>query len=324
MKTTTKQGMLWIPTLIACLLTVVPCKADIQVVVSIDKMYCRQPTETGLNDRDEVYMIVKTEAPDGHSAKRLPRADDYYEFWKYTHGEDRGWTNRDQQKQGKPILWRGNLAPGKTALINVAIGEQDNKDLDDIGRLLLKIGGFAISGGATALGQPEAGAAIAGLLGKISDAVQDNHDDVIGSFGLLLKNEHGSLRQMWVAGKYTTQEETNSGNFKCHGPSHSSYDLTAHVSQEHVASGTPTPTRRIYLGTEIDRCGEYSLRVQSVNGTVEVHKGETKEVHVPSHRFWWYCADSKEWTTAPDSTNLVIVTRGYGDRKITWKCYREE
>jgi hypothetical protein len=324
MKIYIKQGTLWLAAIIAGFLSVAPCKADIQAVVTIDKMYCQRPTETGLNDRDEVYMIVNTHSPKGPSSKRLPRKDDYYEFFQNTHGEDRGWTNQDQVRQGKPILWKGNLAPGQSAHIFVVIGEQDNKDLAAIGRVLLKIAEIAAGGAGIVFGQPEAAAAVAGALEKISGAIEDSKDDVIGSFGLLLKNENGQLKKMWVAGKYTTEAGTNSGDFKCHGTSHSSYDVTAHVSQDHVAPDTPTPKRRIYLGTEIDRCGETSLRVQSVNGTVEVHKGETKEVQVPSKRFWWMCADSKEWTTAPDSTNLVIVTRGYGDRKITWKCYREE
>jgi hypothetical protein len=50
-------------------------------------------------------------------------------------------------------------------------------------------------------------------------------------------------------------------------------------------------------------------------------------VEVSNPRFQWHCGaarhrnGSADWTTAPDGTNLVSVSRG-ADRRIDWKCYR--
>jgi hypothetical protein len=81
---------------------------------------------------------------------------------------------------------------------------------------------------------------------------------------------------------------------------------------------------RQFLGNEHDKCGRSLTLVQDAAGVVEVRKGETKEVKVPSNRFWWYCLEDREWTTAPEGTNLVIVTRAPEGRDITWACYKEE
>ncbi len=79
---------------------------------------------------------------------------------------------------------------------------------------------------------------------------------------------------------------------------------------------------RAYLGTECDRSSDYVIEVESINGRVEVRKGETKWVRVRSHRFRWFSHGRTEWTTAHRNTTLVRVKRDYG-RRITWDCYSE-
>ena len=76
-----------------------------------------------------------------------------------------------------------------------------------------------------------------------------------------------------------------------------------------------------FLGTEIDQCGDDSLRIPGVAGEVHVPRGGTGAVELGDRRFRWYCGGSREWTTAPGSTRFVIVKRGITDRQIIWDSY---
>ncbi len=79
-----------------------------------------------------------------------------------------------------------------------------------------------------------------------------------------------------------------------------------------------------FLGNEHDSCGHKRLIVQTTSGVVEIGKGESRAIPVPSHRFWWYCGGSREWTTAPAGTDTVVVYRASTGRDITWACYRTQ
>jgi hypothetical protein len=81
-------------------------------------------------------------------------------------------------------------------------------------------------------------------------------------------------------------------------------------------------TKEVFLGTEVDRCGDDRLTVEGANGRVVITKGQSGvPVPVASNRFYWYCGDSQEATTAPQLTNLVKVSRERDGRKITWDCF---
>ncbi len=77
------------------------------------------------------------------------------------------------------------------------------------------------------------------------------------------------------------------------------------------------------LSTETDRCGSDVLRVQSVNGLVEIRKGQSREIFIPNRRFVWFCDRSKEFTTAPRGTNFIIARRASTGREITWECFKD-
>jgi hypothetical protein len=78
-----------------------------------------------------------------------------------------------------------------------------------------------------------------------------------------------------------------------------------------------------YLESEFDKSDEAMIRVQSVDGEVDVSKGEFTHIKVPSNRFWWYSGDSREWTTAAPGTNLVTVYRKRNNRDINWYCFQD-
>jgi len=77
-----------------------------------------------------------------------------------------------------------------------------------------------------------------------------------------------------------------------------------------------------FLSMEDDNSSAGTIWVQSVDGTVAVRKGEFKKIVVPSNRFFWYSGDSREWTTASPSTNVVYVYRNREarGREILWFC----
>lgn len=78
-----------------------------------------------------------------------------------------------------------------------------------------------------------------------------------------------------------------------------------------------------FLTMEDDASSAGVIHVQSVDGTVPVKKGEFKKVVVPTNRFFWYSGDSREWTTASPSTNVVFVYRKREGREILWFCLND-
>src|SRR2546426_6008517 len=125
---------------------VLPLAAEPMIVtITIENMECIHISREeaipifGSNDRDEIYIQTAGEAAGGEVLEHLPRfvgADDYYEFKAGWTGESRGWTNKDQIKRGKPLIWSGVLESGQKASITIHIGEQDNKDLANLQDLL--------------------------------------------------------------------------------------------------------------------------------------------------------------------------------------------
>jgi len=78
-----------------------------------------------------------------------------------------------------------------------------------------------------------------------------------------------------------------------------------------------------FLTMEDDNSNASVIQVQSVDGTVPVKKGEFRKIVVPSNRFFWYSGDSREWTTASPSTNVVHVYRKRQGREILWFCFND-
>jgi hypothetical protein len=92
------------------------------------------------NSRDETYVVVRGQTPIGAADAYLPRYGnddiDYYEFWNGTsRDETTPWTNQDQVDVGYPRIWNGTLQPGQTAGFEVAVMEQDDKNLKDVAGL---------------------------------------------------------------------------------------------------------------------------------------------------------------------------------------------
>lgn len=332
------------------------------VKLYVDQLVCNHITKeeaipiVGSNDRDEVYIKVHASSPkEGKTNERLPLYkdnDDYYEFTKdkrATKDRPGSWTNHDQAPVGAPILWSGTLQPGEHAEVLALIGEQDNKDLKDI-----KMG---IQGALTVLsntvGQvnPYVKAALEAAKAASEVMPENTKDDAIGAFHVSVRNNDGRLEAIFIAPKLmkftgpisatTTFKQDNnaiverlgengiaSAAFDFKGTGAARYEGV--VAAEVVGEVAQT---RTYLGKEHDACRQPYLYVTAGEGPeVEVTWGSVGIVRVGNPRFSWLCPDrprnqynTRDWTTAPTGTNLVIVKRdpASGSGGIDWYCFKE-
>lgn len=292
---------------------------------------------------------------EGKTNERLPLFkdnDDYYEFTKDKRAtKDRlgSWTNHDQAPVGAPILWSGTLQPGEHAEVLAFIGEQDNKDLKNI-----KMGlQFALAGLSKTIGKlnPVIKVALEGATAAASLMPENTKDDAIGAFHVSVRNNDGQLAAVFIAPKLmkfngpitattTFKENDNaivdrlaekgvaSAAFKFEGTGAARYEGV--VAAEVVEEVAPT---RMYLGKEHDACKQPNLYVTAGEGPeVLVVWGSMGTVRVGNPRFSWLCPDGpregyndRDWTTAPEGTNFVIVKRApAGSGGIDWYCFKEQ
>jgi hypothetical protein len=71
------------------------------------------------------------------------------------------------------------------------------------------------------------------------------------------------------------------------------------------------------------KCTAEMITVQTTTGMADVKRGQSREIHIPSNRFWWNCGKEQKWTTCSQGTTLVVVTRASKGRDISWACYSE-
>lgn len=79
--------------------------------------------------------------------------------------------------------------------------------------------------------------------------------------------------------------------------------------------------RLLFIGTEIDQCGNDDLWIAGNAGLINVPRGGAGATEIPGWEFTWYCGDSEESTTAPAGTRFLIARRGITDRQIIWNAY---
>jgi hypothetical protein len=226
---------------------------DVTVALTIERMRCIRPTDNEFaidgNPRDEVYMYVSGKTPVGDYRKpRLPREDDYYEFWSGTRSEIQGWTNKDQQRQGPPILWKGKLAEGQVADFHVEVAEQDNKDLKRIKEAINKI--MPIFQDVNNNNKIVDARVI-----KIAEQILNvlpapDGDDIIGDFVVSIKNEAGHLVSSWKAVRHCEivvqgGAEKSFGDgaefFRCRGNGRCEYEFIANAAEINVEPKTTLP-----------------------------------------------------------------------------------
>ena len=227
-----------------------------KVKIAIEKMHCIRPTENGwINDRDELYIAVAGKTPAGSLKKRLPRNDDYYEFWEGTRGEKRGWTNQNQRKQGKPVIWEGELENGESADFLINIGEQDNKNLPIFKKIGQKILEY-LSKASEENNEDKYGMYITSAKYLIDFLPASDKDDIIGTFLMRVKNYGGrisvtydDLLHMKLFPRHP--EAQSVGNlasyFECHGTSRSHYNLVVNVEAEITIGKKLDPNQKLIL-----------------------------------------------------------------------------
>ncbi len=314
------------------------------------------------NDRDETYLAISGQTPQGAPDMRLPLGkdnDDYYEFTNYTQRTDEPtdvWTNLDQRDVGYPRIWNGKLLVGQTAYFQVMVMEQDNKDLKRIreaamyGCDLIPTSGLPTGGAdggtssATGMDGGLSGrdAQVAGckwLAGQIPDKTQD---DVIGTFQVTVKNEDGELKvdtlPVTLPGIASTTRQSAFG----------AADITYKEAQlldgklvdvflmngansnyradvaVKVTPGITNPLR--YIGNTNDECSNDWFYVNGIDGQVVVSKGGPQaDLPIASQEISYYCGSSRETNPRCDGrTNHVKVWRDATGRGVHWSCFKEE
>ena len=79
-----------------------------------------------------------------------------------------------------------------------------------------------------------------------------------------------------------------------------------------------------YLGSTHEASNEAYLIVQTSTGSMTIGKGETKTIRLPRNMFWWYSGEAREWTTAPEGCNYVVMTRSASGGAFSMACYRDK
>jgi hypothetical protein len=96
-------------------------------------------SDTGGEDRDEVYILVNATINYQQTSFRLPANDDYYEFEQseiFTDGLFKPWTNKSQAHVPGPVFAGPlSLPEGSTGTIEVKVMEQDPGLHDWLGTL---------------------------------------------------------------------------------------------------------------------------------------------------------------------------------------------
>jgi hypothetical protein len=155
----------------------------------VEKITCRTPTETGINDRDEVYFLVAGATTHGKKVRVSPKgpAADYYGLSK---GDSAHYIT----------LWQGDLEDGEDAFLIVFVREQDNAQLqaikDAIGGAVTVITSIAsqspggVAGGTAQLGQ---------ALFELSESLGSDADQTIGAFAVRIRSraQHGDAVCEW-------------------------------------------------------------------------------------------------------------------------------
>ncbi len=309
-----------------------PAPGPIDVQVYIPQMQCvaLSPESGPNNDRDETYILLSGKTPTSLEGGRLPRYvanDSYYEFWAgRVNNNDSDWTNHDQAPVGRPVLWTGALGEGESAEFLVTVMEQDNSDIGIL-KELLETG---LNAADALYGSNTTAKAIITTARELAKYLPESKGhDFIGAFTIQVANVGGQLQTTFIPIHCDMMPDAPSSP----GEQTALFDCLrksgAHYRVIPAARLGPRLPVRTYIGKEIDRCGEALLAVEGgpgkYKGFYHVGKGKSAWVPVALPRFAWYCQTSKEWTTAPNGTNLVNVHRSGGtDREIAWYCYNED
>jgi hypothetical protein len=217
------------------------------------------------------------------------------------------------------VLFEGEVSAKERAYFAVAIGEQDNADMQALGALFGDIPAL-IDGMAPPEGQSQVPASFEPAARAVVERIRDEGDDIVGYFvvtvggGRKLEVEANNNTFVKITSRTATEvkAELDGRGAK--------YQMRLWVESPSVA----VPPARKIVGTTVDRCSENDLWVVGNDGQVLVKKGESKDVRIGEGRFTWYCDGTKESSRADEGTDVVTVRRASTGRKITWRFFRED
>lgn len=278
----------------------------------------------GNNSEDEVYYMLSGSAAVAGVSKpfiagevRPPGSRDIWEM------------GPNSNKTLVRTLFEGNLSSLDTAVLSVAIAEQDNAQLNSFKEILGDLIQFAGDALEKELGTEGTYDAFKGSTKEkmIQDAVGllktlgDRKDQSIGMAVLTAKGTH--LTAKVGQGMYSSVASSSNDEVTVKMTGFGS----SYVARFRLvpADSEPRPASALFLSNEHDSCNApQKLLVDSKQGKIKIAPGQSwTDIHVKNRRFDWWCDGSLEHTTAPDPTNLVQARRASSGGAIDWKCFYE-
>jgi hypothetical protein len=153
----------------------------------VRQITCRTPTETGINDHDEVYFLVAGSTSTGKKVRVSPKgpAQDYFSM---AAGDS----------LHEIVLWQDDLEDGKDAFLIVFVREQDNAQLQAIedavtGGISLVVSIATGSGG----GAVGALAQLGHAAFELAQSLSSDGDQTIGVFAVRIRAHRGDASCDW-------------------------------------------------------------------------------------------------------------------------------
>ncbi len=263
------------------------------------------------NTEDEIYYTIaalpRRHGPAKIETKRPAGTPDIWEMGKNSLPKlDR-------------VLFEGDVSTQEQAYFAVAIGEQDNAQVQALGALFGDIPAL-IDGIAVPEAQGEVPDSFEPAARAAVERIRDKGDDIVGFF---IVSVGGGRKLSVQANANTYAKITSRTRTKVEAEltgRGAKYQLRLWVESPEA----PVPAGRKLVGTTGDGCKERDLWVHGKNGQVLVKKGQTKEVPLGAGAFTWYCDGTKERSVANAGTDVVLVRRASTGRRIDWRFFRED
>jgi hypothetical protein len=188
----------------------------IRIQIVIDEITAGRTTETGLNDRDEVYFVIPGASSKGpiDITRISPSGDeDYFGL-------------KSGEKVTNISLLQLDLDSGEVAYIPVVIREQDNAQLPAIKKAVtayaLTLAGFIVGTGNPELSlalKEEAKEQAKESAKSFINSLSSDGDQTIGAVSMLIHNQKGNLTVKWENVKDTTilSQDSSSAFFQATG-----------------------------------------------------------------------------------------------------------
>jgi hypothetical protein len=205
--------------LFVCLTSILAPSASakgLKVELRVEGLHCLEPSPHSRSGEDRVFIMARGKSPGKDHSLRLPDDDRIYRGPRNVHLTQIKWQDGENKTNTQPVIWNGTLREGQSARFAVVFAAQVHDDLPVTAADITDVWGWR----------------------DLASHLQENTQDVFGSFTVVIKNVDGRLRVAWTTGDYARHLVGN-GNatpwgpdaafFELRGASGISYNMLANV-----------------------------------------------------------------------------------------------